>query len=443
LFLSEPNQQWIKRFTGFRCIGLASTARSQSPAWMAKHLPRAFESLKAFGAPLLQYKVCSTFDSSPAIGSIGSALEIGIQEMRGDWSPMVVGVPHLKRYQAFGHLFAAAGATVYRLDRNPSMSRHPVTPMDEADLRQHLAKQTTLAVELVDLVQLAQANTVSIGNDGVAKPPFANAERETAPKPGPRVVLFDVMDQTSLLTIGRLIWEGRGQGLFSASSSGLQYALAAYWRHLGWIPEKPSLPDLQPVDVMAAICGSCSPVTAQQIAWAQAHGFVTHRMNIARVLDERLGEVEIEEQVKIALRAVKNGTCPLIYSATGPDDPAVTGFEQTAKSLGKTRVQAAHEVGLALAQVAKRLLLRAPQLKRLAVAGGDSAGVVTSALEIAALSVDAGLVPGAPLCRAWSDNPRFDGLQIVLKGGQMGGEDFFGRVLGARASSATAAGQSD
>ncbi|MBN3728963.1 four-carbon acid sugar kinase family protein, partial [Burkholderia sp. Ac-20379] len=40
----------------------------------------------------------------------------------------------------------------------------------------------------------------------------------------------------------------------------------------------------------------------------------------------------------------------------------------------------------------------------------------------------AGMAPGAPLCRAWSDNPARDGLEIVLKGGQMGAASFFGSV---------------
>ena len=75
----------------------------------------------------------------------------------------------------------------------------------------------------------------------------------------------------------------------------------------------------------------------------------------------------------------------------------------------------------------RRLLNRVP-LRRVPVAGGDSAGEVASALDIAALSVIAGLAPGAPLCRAWSERPERDGLQIVLKGGQMGAASFFGSV---------------
>ena len=41
----------------------------------------------------------------------------------------------------------------------------------------------------------------------------------------------------------------------------------------------------------------------------------------------------------------------------------------------------------------------------------------------------AGIAPGAPLCRAWSQRPDRDGLEIVLKGGQMGAPGFFGDVL--------------
>jgi uncharacterized protein YgbK (DUF1537 family) len=43
-------------------------------------------------------------------------------------------------------------------------------------------------------------------------------------------------------------------------------------------------------------------------------------------------------------------------------------------------------------------------------------------------------VPAAPLCRAWSSNAARDGLQVVLKGGQIGPVDFFGLVRDGGAS---------
>ncbi|WP_349744594.1 3-oxo-isoapionate kinase OiaK [Roseateles cavernae] len=405
LFLRPPTPEWLQRFPGLRCVGLAGQSRGQSPAWMDANLPAAFASLAALGAPLLQYKICSTFDSSPAVGSIGRAIDLGVPLMpEGRWSPMVVGAPRLARYQVFGHLFAAVNGVGHRLDRHPTMSRHPVTPMAEADLRLHLGAQTARRIELVDMVRLRQG---------------ADLQRllgEDRPEDVP-VVLIDVLDEETLAEAGRLIWQQRGAGLFSASSSGLQYALAAHWRREGLLPAQPGLPVAAPVDRIAVVSGSCSPVTAAQIARAAQQGFACERLDLPRLLASP--EAEIERAVAAALKALAEGQSPLVYSATGPDDPAVLSFDAAA----------AEQVGRGLAALMRRLLDRAPQrLTRIAVAGGDSSGAVASALDIAALSVVAGLAPGAPLCRAWSDHSARDGLEIVLKGGQMGGVDVFADV---------------
>jgi uncharacterized protein YgbK (DUF1537 family) len=413
LCLDAPTPDLLARFPDARCVGLAGSSRGRNPAWMRDVLPSAFASLAAFGAPILQYKVCSTFDSSPEVGSIGAAVDIGVNVMRARWSPMVIGAPRLKRYQMFGNLFAAVNGSGYRLDRHPTMSRHPVTPMDEADLRVHLGRQTARRIELIDMVQLR-------GGEGVAR--VAALSGDDRP-----VVLLDVLDEETLVEAGRLVWEQRGEGVFSASSSGLQYALAAYWRSRGWLPATPSLPVAKPVDAIAAVSGSCSPVTASQIAWARAQGFHVERLDLRRALDPHAGDAEIERAVDLAADALRRGVSAIVHSAEGPDDPTVTGFDGIARDAGLTRQQAARNVGGALAQVMRRLLDRV-ELKRVVVAGGDSSGEVASTLGIDALSVAAGLAPGAPLCRAWSKSARRDGLEIVLKGGQIGGAAFFGAV---------------
>ncbi len=102
-------------------------------------------------------------------------------------------------------------------------------------------------------------------------------------------------------------------------------------------------------------------------------------------------------------------------------------FDATAAAARRSRTDAAQCVGRGLAEVLRRLVERVP-LGRVAVAGGDSSGEVASALDITALTVAAGLAPGAPLCRAFSTRAERDGLEIVLKGGQMGGDSFFGSV---------------
>jgi uncharacterized protein YgbK (DUF1537 family) len=97
----------------------------------------------------------------------------------------------------FGNLFATVAGATYRLDRHPTMSRHPVTPMDEADLRLHLARQTNRPIALVDLLALAE-------------PPEALDGRVDALiEQGAPVVLFDVLDQARLEAAGRQIWRGQ------------------------------------------------------------------------------------------------------------------------------------------------------------------------------------------------------------------------------------------
>ena len=429
LFFEAPDAQALKRFPGLRAVGLAGHARGRSPAWMHEHLAPALAALARLGAPVLQYKVCSTFDSSPDIGSIGCAIDIGIPLMAGSWSPSIVGVPRLGRYQVFGHLFAAAQGQGFRLDRHPTMARHPVTPMAESDLRVHLGAQTQRRRALVDFTQLKQGLGAAALRSvrGTAAETAGTADTATAPgSQNVPVVFIDVLDQETLLAAGHLVWEQRGPGVFSASSSGLQYALAAHWQSTGLVQTPPAMPATGPVDRIAVVSGSCSPGTAAQIHWAQRNGFELNRLAVDRLLGDFEGEVA--RAVEAGCNALARGASPLVYTAAGPDDPAVRGFAQAAAEAGLTRAEAALRTGQALAHVMCGLLDRTPTLRRVAVAGGDSSGEVAAALGVQALTMCASLTPGAPLCRAWSSTPLRDGLEMVLKGGQMGGEDFFGQV---------------
>jgi len=78
--------------------------------------------------------------------------------------------------------------------------------------------------------------------------------------------------------------------------------------------------------------------------------------------------------------------------------------------------------------LASNLVLSGQALASLVKGASDIPGIVL----VGVLSVAATMAPGAPLCRAWSNNPRRDGLEIVLKGGQIGTPEFFGSVLTGR-----------
>lgn len=413
LFMEPPTPQMLAEFPEARCVGIAGSSRGRSPAWMDAELPRVFAVLADLGAPILHYKICSTFDSSPAIGSIGRAVDLGTKVMPGRWAPMIAASPPLKRYQLFGNLFAMSDSRGFRLDRHPTMSRHPVTPMDEADLCRHLSGQTARRIELIDMPQLCAGAAMRV----------EELEGEDVP-----VVLIDVLDDKTLAAAGRLVWEQRGAGLFSASSSGLGYALTAHWRTSGLIPQNFSLQGAAPASSVLVISGSCSPVTAAQIAWARARGFHTERLQLVAALDPRTAEAEFSRVTEIAVDALAHGISPVIFSAEGPDNDPMERFDRIAAQAGLSRQDAARGVGKALAQVMRRVLDRAKP-GRVVVAGGDSSGEIVNALGIQALTVTARLAPGAPLCRSWSHDPERSGLELVLKGGQMGGDDFFGVAL--------------
>lgn len=418
LFVEPPDEALVRQnFPHVRAVGIAGVSRSVTPAQMDAELPPQFQALKALGAPLIHYKVCSTFDSSPTVGSIGYATDIAYQVLDPSITWMVVGASALRRYVAFGNLFATVGDETYRLDRHPTMSRHPVTPMDEADLRLHLSKQTRRKIGLIDLRHLA-LDAAQIA-----------AYYHSLVRDGAEIILFDTLDEDHLRTIGRLIWEQRGeQPMFAAASSGLEYALTAYWQSVGRVEKPQKANSVGAVGQMVVVSGSASPGTAAQIRYAETNGFHLIRLDSAKLIDPAAADAERARAVESALEILSSGHSVILYSALGPDDPAIRATKARISELALDPTDVGVRLGVQQGMIMRALLERTG-LKRACIAGGDTCGYATRQLGIYALEVLMPVAPGAPLCRAHVHDPRFDGLQIALKGGQLGGEDYFVRVL--------------
>ncbi len=410
MFLDVPTPQRLAGFADRRCIGIAGIARSRGPEWMDAELPRIYTALAGLGAPLVHYKVCSTFDSAPHIGSIGRAIDIGAAAFPARWIPLVIGAPALARYQAFGNLFAGISGVAYRLDRHPVMANHPVTPMDEADVTRHLASQTQRRIGLIDMAALKR------GDGEVRRAALAG---DDAP-----VVAIDVLDDETLARAGELIWRNRAEGPFVAGSQGVEYALVAHWRAAGLIPEAPPAMALPAVRQIAAVSGSCSPVTARQIAHAEQNGFAGIRIDVNHATDPASWDREIGRVAALALDALGAGASPLVYTARGPEDAAVAGLAEACRSAGANPSEVNDRIGAGLGSLLGRIL-DTGRLRRAVIAGGDTSGHATLGLGIDALSAAGMLAPGAPLCRAHAEAPGRDGLELALKGGQIGADDYF------------------
>lgn len=412
LFTSMPTEERRREFGDCQALGIAGESRSHPPEWMSEHLPAVFRWLGALGAPIVHYKTCSTFDSSPQVGSIGRALEIGRETLSPPFIPIVVAAPHLRRYLAFGNLFAASGEKICRIDRHPTMRSHPVTPMYEADLRRHLAAQTPLRIGLVDLTAFAQERAPAALAECLAR--------------GDAAVLFDGVSETELEETGRLLWRHAGQGgmaaeqprtdsgrpLFCAGSSGLTYALLSAWGRAHVIAGKPLRTHAAPVETLLVMSGSCSPTTERQIRTALVNGYHGIPLDVSRLLDEG-GAAAAEAAVEEAVTHLRAGQSTVIYTALGP---LAAAAQPGGEALGR-------RAGALL-----RRILTETHVPRIVLAGGDTSTHAVAQLGIHALTWAASLEPGAPLCRAHAPTPDLDGLQLVLKGGQVGGEDFFERM---------------
>lgn len=425
LFLTPPQPHHLQgRFANLAALGIAGASRSMSPAQMERELRPKFEALKGLGAPLVHYKTCSTFDSSPEVGSIGLATDIGQEILGSPFVPMVVGAPILRRYVAFANLFATVGDETFRLDRHPTMSRHPVTPMNESDLRLHLARQTRRTVRSFDLLALA-------GGEEEIDTRFRALLADD-----PDVVLFDTLDDDHLAQIGRLIWrEARDRPgdrpLYAVGSSGTQYALIRHWQRTGQVSGSTSFPSPGGVEQLIVISGSGSPVTAEQITWASHNGFVPLRLDAPALIDRSTAEAERNRAIAAALDVLGSGQSVVLFSTQGPDDPAIPATKRRGAELGLEPSSIGHRLAERQGEIL-RTLLRETGLRRACIAGGDTCSHATPILGIYALEAIIPVAPGGPLCRASSEQPQMDGLEISLKGGQVGKADYFGRICEGR-----------
>lgn len=400
LFLGVPGARELAAAGPLEALGIAGVARSLAPAEMREELAPVADFFAALPAALLHYKCCSTFDSAPGVGNLhvaASALRRLVPDQR--LLPIVGGQPSLGRYCAFGQLFAAAGegGEVRRIDRHPTMSVHPVTPMHEADLRLHLSAQGWEKLGLVDWRALEE------GDDALARSVDAAVEA------GDGGVLFDVLTSAHLRRIGALLARhARDARVLAIGASSVAQALCAHWQQEGLFqPRAGTLAPPAPGPVLLLV-GSLSPVTARQVEAAASH---YHAVTIdpAALLADAEALEQCARQCAQQLNAGRSVLAATSRSSAGQPP--------------------AREVALLCGRLLARALALAPAVRRVGIAGGDSSSHAVRALGLWGMSHRGQLAPGVPLVRAHAHDARLDGLELMLKGGQMGPPDLFARLL--------------
>ena len=217
-------------------------------------------------------------------------------------------------------------------------------------------------------------------------------------------MVFDGIADAMLDETARMLWErALDRPVFAVGSSGLSYGLLRHWRRMGLIgaatqPQRPG-----GVDRLVVLSGSCSPVTEKQILRATQQGFETLHLE---------GPAPWGAQTRKALEALSRGRSVVLYTALGPQ--------------AKSRKHG-EAFGAALGERLRKLLL-VSGVRRLVVAGGDTSTRAVKQLGLDALTFAGPLSPGVPLCRGHAAGSPLDGLELALKGGQIGPADFFAQV---------------
>jgi uncharacterized protein YgbK (DUF1537 family) len=351
----------------------------------------ALQWLRAQGAKQFYFKYCSTFDSTDA-GNIGPVADALLDALGARFTIACPAFPTNKRTIYLGHLFVGD----VLLSDSP-MRDHPLTPMRDASLVRVLARQTKRDVGLVP-------HEVVVGGADAIRAAFAKLEGN-----GVAHAVVDAIDDADLMAIGAAC---RDLALVTAGS-GVALGLPQNFRAAGLLPARTdaaALPDVK--GPAAVLSGSCSAQTRKQVAlMAKTH---------TAVALEPLAGVSPEAIADAALARVAGdlaaGRPFLVYSTAEPAQVA----EVQAK-LGRDRAAALIEEAFGV--LAARLVERG--VRRLVVAGGETAGAVVQALGVESLAIGPAIDPGVP----WTTARGCTTLALALKSGNFGSDDFFTKSL--------------
>jgi uncharacterized protein YgbK (DUF1537 family) len=416
---AERFAEWSK---GCHAVVLAEGTRNLSPDVARERTRRALRILETRSPRVFQIKYCSTFDSTPE-GNIGPTLDAALDELGEDFTVALPALPINGRTTYQGYHFVQR-----QLLSDSPMREHPLTPMTNPNLVELLGGQTRRRVGL------APYDAVEAGADEL-KRCFQTLRGE-----GVSVAVVDCLNDRHLETICRASADLR---LISGSSA-FGIGMPAVWRERGWVEElsesaeelsarveelggsAEASPRATEASLRATegggclvVAGSCSVATRGQNRWMVEGGAPAFRVEPRELLDESFDRAKLVAQIRTHLAAGRH----CLLSTT--DEPAeVVRVQQWAAQKGLDVPALGQAIASALADLVLEIVTEQP-LGGLLFAGGETSGALCRRLGLGALRVGRNIEPGVPLCYALG---RFR-LPVVLKSGNFGGQDFYGKAL--------------
>ena len=391
--LGLPTDSVQTHLSGYDAVVVALKSRSLPAAAARDQSLQSLDWLRSMGVSRFYFKYCSTFDSTIR-GNIGPVAEALMQALGIEQTIYCPAFPRAGRTVYQGHLFVGE-----QLLSDSGMATHPLNPMTDANLVRFLSKQVQGKVGLVDCHTINQGpSAIHKRMDQLRKESVAN-------------VITDACDKDQLSKLA----EAFAPMKLITGGSGLAAYLPRVYRHEEIVPIEPTEPELPNVAGRSLIlAGSCSQATNAQVSTASEH-FPTWQVDVAALITDR--DKLIAEVLEWA-----NGidsSRPLLISSSAPPEvvakyQAEFGEEQVASAIEKF-------FGAIARQLTEDLSIR-----RLVIAGGETAGAVVNSLGVRALRIGPEICTGVPWTETIGTEPR---LALALKSGNFGDAEFFANAL--------------
>ncbi|MEP1443232.1 MAG: 3-oxo-tetronate kinase [Hyphomicrobiales bacterium] len=372
----------------FEVIALKSRTAPVDEA--VKDTVAAYEWLKAAGAQRFFWKYCSTFDSTPE-GNIGPVAEALMQAIGTKQTIYCPAFPENGRSIYMGNLFVGHQP----LAESP-MRNHPLTPMRDSNLMRLLEPQVTMPVGLVEHLTVAQGpNAIKIKLH----------EMESR---GTSHVVIDAVADADLLAISTAC---KDMPLLTGGS--------AIAMHLPQLYDADGLFDLgqseaqsfETEDKSIVLSGSCSAMTLAQVETYIDAGHPSFNIDPLKAAKtgatDALNWLEQQDFTK----------APLIYASAEPNE-----VKKVQATLGVEHAGALVESVLAECATKARDL----GARQFVVAGGETSGAVTKALDVDQLTIGKETAPGVPWTFCHSNSIP---IALTLKSGNFGAVSFFEDAL--------------
>ena len=232
-----------------------------------------------------------------------------------------------------------------------------------------------------------------------------------------------------------------GVAAVRVGGSGVEYGLTQHWQQQDGQAASAAkttrkaadrYSQFEAVDQVLVVSGSASRLSATQIQAAVDAGFREVAVDVQALSQVSQAGAAGERLVREVLDALATGASVVMHTARGPDDARIDALIQALQAQGYGADAARHHGGRLVSDRLGEVvdaIVRSHPLRRLVLSGGDTSSRITQVLAPDALEIRARLAPGAPLCRLLSSAPHLQGLELALKGGQMGSADYFVKAL--------------